>query len=58
MVRLGGVVLEIRAAAGVVLDRREDLDLDDVANVRVRVYRPLADITRIVKHRILPGGWH
>jgi len=43
------------APALVILDGRKHFDPDDVTNVDLGMNRSLADITRIMKHRALPG---
>jgi hypothetical protein len=48
-------VVESLASAQVILDRGKHLDPDDVPNVDLGMDRSFADITRIMKHRALPG---
>jgi hypothetical protein len=47
--------IEGLASTEVVLHRWKHLDPDDVPNVDLGMNRSFADITRIMKHRVLPG---
>jgi hypothetical protein len=55
MVALLVEIIERLASTEVILDRGKYLDPDDVANVDLGMNWSFADITRIMKHRALPG---